>query len=132
MKQSKLRRASRYLVMVGILGIAIAGAMALVGMKPPPEKKESETLDLLVEVLPLTLTTAHFTVSSQGTVQPRTETVLSAELSGSIIRISDKFVAGGVFDKNDILGKRQEFESLSNALASQMADMLIRQMRFAH
>lgn len=66
-------------------------------MKPPPETKETASLDVLVDVYPLERTTTTFTVESQGTVRPRTETVLSAEVSGSIVSISPRFVAGGVF-----------------------------------
>ncbi|NNC76570.1 MAG: efflux RND transporter periplasmic adaptor subunit, partial [Woeseiaceae bacterium] len=44
-----------------------------------------------------------FRINSQGTVQPRTKTVLSAEVSGSIVSISPKFVAGGVFKKYESL-----------------------------
>ncbi|MDH3416422.1 MAG: efflux RND transporter periplasmic adaptor subunit [Gammaproteobacteria bacterium] len=40
---------------------------------------------------------------SQGTVRPRTETILSAEVSGSIVSISPKFIAGGVFRKDEVL-----------------------------
>jgi RND family efflux transporter MFP subunit len=47
--------------------------------------------------------TANFTIASQGTVRPLTETVLSAEVSGSIVSISPKFVAGGVFAKGEEL-----------------------------
>ncbi|MGB5257105.1 MAG: efflux RND transporter periplasmic adaptor subunit, partial [Woeseiaceae bacterium] len=42
-------------------------------------------------------------VRSQGTVRPRTETVLSAEVSGTISSISPKFIAGGVFEANEVL-----------------------------
>ena len=71
-------------------------------MKPPPEKKESTSVDLLVDVMPLKAETVSFRVSSQGTVQPRTETVLSAEVAGAIVSISPKFIPGGVFDEDEI------------------------------
>lgn len=103
MSRSKLRSFGRFLVIVGIPVLALVGAMTMVSMKPPPEKKETTQLDLLVEVLPLTSSAAHFSISSQGNVQPRTETVLSAELSGIIVSMSDTFVAGGVFNKNEVL-----------------------------
>jgi len=51
----------------------------------------------------LEVSTESFQISSQGTVRPRTQTVLSAEVSGSIESISPKFVAGGIFDKREVL-----------------------------
>ena len=80
-----------------IVPVAIAGLLST--MKPEPPKKETENLDMLVDVLTLEQTSENFTVSSQGTVQPRTQTLLSAEISGSIVGISPNFIAGGIFKK---------------------------------
>jgi len=84
-----------------IVPVAIAGLLST--MKPEPPKKDTENLDMLVDVLTLEQTSENFAVSSQGTVQARTQTVLSAEVSGSIVRISPMFVAGGVFEKGEVL-----------------------------
>jgi len=97
------RSFKRYLLIAGIFAVAIGGAVVLSQMKPPPEKKESASVDLLVDVMPLTTETISFEVQSQGTVQPRTETVLSAEVSGAIISISPKFIPGGVFARGEVL-----------------------------
>ncbi len=86
-----------------ILVAAFIGAGMLAKMKPPPEKKETNEIDLLVEVMPLATETVKFTVRSQGNVRPRTETVLSAEVSGPIVEISPKFIPGGIFGKNEVL-----------------------------
>ena len=84
-----------------IVPIAVAGLLST--MKPEPPKKDNESLDMLVEVLALEQTLEDFKISSQGTVQPRTQTVLSAEVSGSIVGISPNFIAGGVFEKGEVL-----------------------------
>jgi len=91
------RKAKRAWLIAGIFVVAIGGAAGLSKLKPPPETRETEDVDPLVEVTPLSARTEQFTVSSQGTVRPRTETILSAEISGAIIDISPKFIAGGVF-----------------------------------
>lgn len=97
------RKLKRYLLIAGIFAVSIGGAVMLSQMKPPPEKKEASSVDLLVDVMPLEAETVSFRVSSQGTVQPRTETVLSAEVAGAIVSISPKFIPGGVFDKDEVL-----------------------------
>ena len=93
------RSTHRRLLIVGI-GISAVGLMALMmQMKPEPEKKEKEDLKILVDVMQLDESAAEFEIRSQGTVQPLTETILSAEIPGAIVSISPKFVAGGVFQK---------------------------------
>jgi len=93
----------RILIIVGILGLAIAGVAVMSGMRPEPPKKERVELDPLVEVIVLEVMTANFEVQSQGSVRPKTETVLSSEVSGTIVSISPKFVAGGVFRADELL-----------------------------
>lgn len=91
------RKFQRYLLIAGIFAMASAGAIALMQMKPPPETKDIPDVAPLVAVLPLTESSESFRIMSQGTVRPRTETVVSAEVSGQIVTISPKFIAGGVF-----------------------------------
>ena len=88
------RKTKRYLLIAGIFVVAIGISSGLGKMKPPPEKKEIVKVDLLVDVMPLTVETISLTVASQGTVRPRTETILSAEVSGAIVSISHKFIPG--------------------------------------
>lgn len=97
------RKIKRYSLILAIFAFAILAAAGLSQLKPPPETKEAADVAVLVEVMPLEMSKANFTVQSQGTVKPRTETILSAEVSGSIVRISPKFIAGGVFDRNEEL-----------------------------
>jgi RND family efflux transporter MFP subunit len=97
------RKLIRWALIALIFVAAVGGAGMLAKMKPPPEKKENTDVDLLVQVMPLGTETVNFTVRSQGNVRPRTETVLSAEVSGAIVEISPKFIPGGVFAKNEVL-----------------------------
>ncbi len=93
----------RKLLIILILALAVAAVVVMTGMRPEPPRKERVELDPLVEVLVLEPMTANFEIRSQGTVMPRTETILSAEVSGTISSISPKFVAGGVFGRNEVL-----------------------------
>jgi RND family efflux transporter MFP subunit len=93
----------KFVFIPGILIAAIALAAGLAQMKPETQKRDDEQLDLLVEVVTLEVSTESFQISSQGTVQPRTKTEVSAEVLGSIVSISPKFSAGGVFQKNEVL-----------------------------
>jgi len=93
----------RKLLIFGILAVSVVGVIAMTSMRPEAPKKERVELDPLVEVQVLESMNTKFEIRSQGTVWPGTETILSAEVSGTITSISPKFVAGGVFDKNEVL-----------------------------
>lgn len=91
------RKHKRWLLSAGLIVGATGIAIGLSQFKPPPETKDNQDVAPLVEVMPLAAAPASFKIASQGTVRPRTETVLSAEVSGVIVSISPKFIAGGVF-----------------------------------
>ena len=96
-------RWKRVLLIVAILAGGIVASLAMSTLREPPAKKEAEKLDMLVVVQVLHPMNANFSIQSQGTVRPRTETVLSAEVSGTIVDISPKWMAGGVFEKGEVL-----------------------------
>lgn len=93
----------RILVIGGILAVALFITVSMFASRPTPEKKPAEITAPLVELLELEAGPVHFTVGSQGTVQPLTETTLSAEVSGAIVSMSDAFVAGGDFVAGEVL-----------------------------
>jgi RND family efflux transporter MFP subunit len=93
----------RILSILGILIGSVIVVFLMSTLRSEPPKKERIELDPLVEVIVLEHMTANFEVSSQGTVLPRTQTALSAEVAGTITSISPKFVAGGVFDTDEVL-----------------------------
>ena len=97
------RKVKRALLIAGIFGFAVLGYTGLSQMKPAPETRDTPNSAPLVEVLTLDSYDANFRIRSQGTVRPRTETVLSAEVSGAIVSISPKFIAGGVFAEGEEL-----------------------------
>lgn len=119
----------RKLLILGILAAAIGAAFLMAQMRPEPPKKETVDLHPLVEVLVLEAMTANFEVSSQGTVLPRTETVLSAEVQGTITSISPKFIAGGIFDANEVL---MRIDPTNYAVAVKQAEALVKQREIEH
>ncbi len=93
----------RIVFVIGLPVLAIVAVVIMVASRPEPPKNERMDLDPIVDVFELATMDMNFTVRSQGTVRPRTETILSAEISGTISRLSPKFVAGGVFAANEVL-----------------------------
>ena len=120
---------TRVLLIIAILATAIVLFLGMAQMKPEPPKRERVELDPLVEVLELETMTANFEVSSQGTVRPRTETVLSSEVSGTITRISPKFIAGGVFERSETL---MRIDPTNYEVAVRQAEALVRQRQIEY
>ena len=119
----------RILTIIGILVFAIVSVAVMSNMRPEPPKKERVELDPLVEVVVLVNMTANFEVQSQGMVRPRTETVLSSEVSGTITSISPKFVAGGVFEANEVL---MRVDPTNYKVALEQAEALVTQREIEH
>ena len=96
---------------LGILAIGGAGALLLGTSRPELEAR--------AQVAPPPLTTvetAHFepidvTVSSFGTVAPRSEIDLVAEISGRVVAMSPDLVAGGAFAQGETLVELDAVES---------------------
>ncbi len=86
-----------------ILVSAIVIAALLVMSKEKPEKKQEEESIFLVETMDFQFENLEFLVYAQGSAQPKNRTVLSAQVSGKIVRLSENFVEGGFFKKGDIL-----------------------------
>ena len=118
------RKAQRILLIGGILAgaVVISALMALMRKEPP--KKDTETRAMLVEVIELEPVAAQFPIHSQGTVRPRTETILSAEVSGAIVEISPKFIAGGVFQRGEVL---MRIDPTNYGVAVKQSEALVKQ-----
>jgi RND family efflux transporter MFP subunit len=89
------------LLPLAILAVAAALTYAFIKLRKPPER--SPVPPTLVETVIAEVRTVTFTVVSQGTVEPRTDTLLVAEVAGRILQVAPDFVAGGFFAEGDEL-----------------------------
>jgi len=96
-------RALKIILPLLILVGAVVGAMAMIASKPEVETRRPEAKPPLVRVIPVEIRDLRLTVSSQGTVAPRTESQLVPEVSGRVIRVAPSFVAGGFFSEGEPL-----------------------------
>lgn len=91
------------LLPVLIIGVAAALTTLLIVNRPRPEVKAPEERVTLVEVLVAKPQDMPFSVASQGTVEPRTQTTVVAEVSGRVVAVADNYVVGGFFREGDLL-----------------------------
>lgn len=123
------RKLLRYTLIAALLLSGVGGAMLLGKMKPEPATKANVQTASLVEVMPIQAQSVTFSVQSQGTVRPRTETVLSAEVPGSIVSISPKFIVGGVFEAGEELLR---IDPSNYEVAVDEAEALLRQRQIEY
>lgn len=88
-----------------ILFVTIAGAILIARSGDEPERETPVQAALLVDVVQPEIKQGSFTVRAQGTVSPRVQTSLVSEVSGKVISMSEDFVAGGVFAKDQVLAR---------------------------
>lgn len=90
-------------LLIFVLAIAVFVTLIFIGRAQQPERVEEARQAVLVDVIEARERLVNFTVTSQGSVQPRTETTLVAEVSGKISSVAPNFIAGGVFNAGDVL-----------------------------
>jgi RND family efflux transporter MFP subunit len=89
-----------------ILIVIMTLLIIFVIVKNPPLSKRaapSKAPQMTVATLKLMPQTYQVTIESFGTVKPRTQSVLFAQVSGQINSVSQQFRAGGFFEQGDIL-----------------------------
>jgi len=100
-KQSTIKK-----IIVPVVIIIATYFLAQMIMDNPPETNRSKggpVAKISVEALELKPQQYSVIVNSYGTVQPRTSSVLVAQVSGEINEISQQFRDGGFFEKGDVL-----------------------------
>ncbi|MBM63320.1 MAG: hypothetical protein CL484_10265 [Acidobacteria bacterium] len=103
-------RIAKTLLPVLVLGLASFGAYTMYLNRPPVETQPPVVIPPSVRVQQVSFETVQLTVSSQGTVQPRTTSQLVPEISGPIIEVSSSFAVGGFFEAGDILLKIDPYD----------------------
>jgi RND family efflux transporter MFP subunit len=89
-----------------ILILAVLGGIAFLVIMNPPEADRHTPVEgpqMTVDVIPVTKTSYHVKLESYGTVQPRTQSMLVAQVSGEITVLNDSLREGGFFEKGDEL-----------------------------
>jgi RND family efflux transporter MFP subunit len=102
-----------------IIVVAIAAAAAMIALKQEPEKKEPESRSFLVDAKPILSEDVEFLVYAQGAVQPKHKTMLSTQVSGRVIEVSEKFTEGGFFKKGEVLLSLESDDYTSDLLLAE-------------
>lgn len=98
-----MHRMLKVLLPVVFLAVAVGASFVMIQSRPEAMQKPAPPPSLLVSVAVAESRPTQFTVTSRGSVSPRTETTLVSEVSGQIIQVSPAFVSGGFFKRGDVL-----------------------------
>ena len=94
---------SHFLYPLGILIASGIGAFLLIATAPKVESVPTAKSLPLVRTIQAQPEDVLWTVRSQGTVAPRTESDLIPEVSGRVVWVSPKLVSGGFFEFDEPL-----------------------------
>lgn len=86
-----------------VLAAGVGGAWWLMATAPEGERKTSKPVIPLVEVVELQPQDYVVEVTSRGTVSPRTQSTLVAEVAGKITEVTNRLREGGFFEPDDLL-----------------------------
>ena len=100
---TKPNRLLRIGLTIGVLAVGVVGSMLTIKFKTKAESKPSERKLPSVRVVTAKPGSHTYQIQSQGTALPRTSIQLVSEVSGRVVSVSDKFDAGQVFKKDDVL-----------------------------
>ncbi|MDY7092291.1 MAG: efflux RND transporter periplasmic adaptor subunit [Acidobacteriota bacterium] len=106
-----------------LLVVGVVATVLIVKARPEVETEAPAPTVPLVRVLEVEPRTLSLDVRSQGTVEPRTETTLFAEVTAKVVDLAPAFAAGGFFERGDALVRldRRDFELAVTRARSEVA-----------
>lgn len=104
MGESRMRKITKILIPVSIIGLLVV--MALIIRANPPERSQRfapPAQVMVVNAAKVQLQDYRIQLESYGSVQPRTQTTLTAQVTGQIVYVNPNIRDGGFFNKDDVL-----------------------------
>jgi membrane fusion protein, multidrug efflux system len=93
----------KILLPVAVVGLSGLGAWTMIQARPAVQPRSIEAVAPLIRVLKVQPGELKLHVSAQGTVTPRTESTLSAEVSGRVVHVAPAVLSGGFFEAGTVL-----------------------------
>ena len=125
-----LTRLLKALLPLLVLGVALAAAFVMWANRPPVETLTPVVTPPAVRVQTVAFESVDLTVSSQGTVQPRTASQLVPEIAGTVLDVSPAFAVGGFFEEGEVLLEIDPYD-YQQALIAARSQLAQAQLRLA-
>ena len=101
--QFGIRKTLKYVLPVAVIVLSVVSARVITSNKPEPQTRDSVASVAVVDATRLSASAYPVVIRSQGTVQPTLANTLVPAVAGTVISISDNFVAGGTFKAGELL-----------------------------
>lgn len=101
---------------------AVAIAALMIALRPEPEEQDVQANVPLVQTAPYEVSTGAIEIYGSGTVQPREEVTLGAEVSGKLVYVNPNFQEGGRVPAGAVLF-RIDPSDYNNRVRSAQADI---------
>ena len=114
-----------------LLILLVLGGLAFLLVRNPPEANRRPPPagpQLTVDVMKVESRPYHVRLESYGTVQPRIQSMLVAQVSGEIKSINDSLREGGFFEKDEVLLKIDDRDYLADVKIAEAALLDARQV----
>ena len=115
---------------LAVLGGAGFAAYTMILTRPPVEIQAPVVTPPGVRVEEVTLRDVPLSVTSQGTVRPRTESQLVTEIAGRVTWVAPSFAEGGFFELGNVLVKVDPFD-YQQAVVSARSQLAQARLRLA-
>ena len=125
MNIKQLLAKSRWLLVIGIIALSVIIVSALFATKPEASRRGPELAPpLRVEVQQIQPVDYEVSVASYGTVQPKTQSFLVAQVGGMVVSVSENFRDGAFIKKGDLLLQidERDFDIEVNVAKANLAD----------
>ena len=100
-----MNRRLKYVLPVVVILFGVLASTVMIRSRRAPETRVPDVPVPLVRVQSVELEDLPLVIHSQGTVSPRTESVLMPEVPGRVIEVATSFASGGFFEKDEVLLK---------------------------
>ena len=115
---------------LAVLGVAGLAAVTMIRNRPPVEVQSPVFTPPGVRVEEVTLRDIRLSVTSQGTVRPRTVSQLVSEIAGRVTWVAPSFAEGGFFESGDVLVTIDPFD-YQQAVVSARSQLAQARLRLA-
>lgn len=99
-----MKKITKTIIPMSIIGLLLILAM-IIRSNPPerPQRYAPAAQVMVVNAVPVQLQDYRIQLESYGSVQPRTQTTLTAQVSGQVVFVNPNIRDGGFFNKGDVL-----------------------------
>jgi RND family efflux transporter MFP subunit len=104
-----------------IIGAGVLGLVLLMVFRPQPAAQEPPRRVPLVVTAPADVRSGNLTIRGSGTVRPKSQIVMSSQVSGRVEWVSSAFASGGRFKKGDLLLRIEEADYVNRVDAASAA-----------